>query len=121
MRCPHESQKVLALDLGANDYITKPFGMDELMARVRVALRSSAPAEELPVVETADFSIDLAKMQVRKGDTEVRFTATEWRLLELLARNPGELLTHNYVLEKVWAVSDMKTNYIRVYMVNIRR
>lgn len=117
-----ESQKVIALDLGANDYITKPFGMDELMARIRVALRSSDPTEESAVVETADFSIDLAKRRVTKGGVEVRFTATEWRLLELLVRNPGRLLTHHYVLEKVWTVNDVKKlNYIRVCMVNIRR
>jgi two-component system, OmpR family, KDP operon response regulator KdpE len=76
--------------------------MDELVARIRVALRSPGPAEESPVVETANFSIDLAKKQVRRGDVEVRVTATEWRLLELLVRNPGRLLTYHYVLERVW-------------------
>jgi two-component system, OmpR family, KDP operon response regulator KdpE len=117
-----ESQKVVALDLGANDYVTKPFGMDELMARIRVALRSSDPTEESAVVETADFSIDLAKRQVRTRGVEVRFTATEWRLLELLVRNPGRLLTHHYVLDRVWDVKDTKKlNYIRVCMVSIRR
>jgi len=116
-----ESQKVAALDLGANDYVTKPFGMDELMARVRVALRQPSARVPLPVVETPDFTIDLANKRVCRHGREVRLTATEWRLVELLAQNPGRLLTHRYLLEKVWGISDSKSNYIRVYMAAIRK
>ena len=116
-----ESQKVAALDLGANDYVTKPFGMDELMARVRVALRQPSALASLPVVETPDFTIDLANKRVCRNGREIRLTATEWRLVELLAQNPGRLLTHRYLLEKVWGISDSKSNYIRVYMAAIRK
>jgi two-component system KDP operon response regulator KdpE len=116
-----EAQKVAALDAGANDYVSKPFGMDELMARLRVALRSSVPAEEVPVIETADFTIDLAAKRVRRGDTDVRLTATEWQVVELLARNAGRLVTQRQLLEEVWGLSDVKTNYVRVFMVSIRR
>jgi len=116
-----ESQKVTALDLGANDYVTKPFGMDELMARVRVALRRPASTEALPIVQTPDFTIDLANQRVRRNGHDVRLTATEWRLVQLLALHPGRLLTHRYLLQKVWGISESKTNYIRVYMVNIRK
>jgi two-component system KDP operon response regulator KdpE len=116
-----EAQKVAALDAGANDYVSKPFGMDELMARLRVALRSAAPAEEAPLIETADFTIDLAAKRVRRGDTDVRLTATEWQVVELLARNAGRLVTQRQLLEEVWGLSDVKTNYVRVFMVSIRR
>jgi len=116
-----EAQKVVALDAGANDYVSKPFGMDELMARLRVALRTTTPAEEMPVVETADFTIDLASKRVRKGSADVRLTATEWQVVELLARNPGKLVTQRQLLEQVWGLSDVKTNYVRVFMVSIRK
>jgi len=116
-----EAQKVVALDAGANDYVSKPFGMDELMARLRVALRTTTPPEEMPVVETADFTIDLANKRVRKGSADVRLTATEWQVVELLARNPGKLVTQRQLLEQVWGLSDVKTNYVRVFMVSIRK
>jgi two-component system KDP operon response regulator KdpE len=117
-----ESQKVQALDAGANDYVSKPFGMDEFMARLRVALRAPAAAEETPVVETADFTIDLATKRVRRVDgTDVRLTATEWQVVGILARNPGKLVTQRQLLEEVWGLRDTKTNYLRVFMVAIRR
>ena len=116
-----EAQKVAALDAGANDYVSKPFGMDELMARLRVALRSTTPAEEMPVVETPDFTIDLAAKRVQRNGKDVRLTATEWQVVELLARNPGKLITQKQLLEQVWGLSDVKTNYVRVFMVAIRR
>ncbi len=116
-----EAQKVVALDAGANDYVSKPFGMDELMARLRVALRTTTPAEERPVVETPDFTIDLAARRVRKGDSDVRLTATEWQVVEILARNPGKLITQRQLLEDVWGLTDVKTNYVRVFMVAIRK
>ena len=116
-----EAQKVAALDAGANDYVTKPFGMDELMARVRVALRAASGAEENAVVETRDFTIDLAAKRVRRGERDVRLTATEWQVVEMLARNPGRLVTQHELLERIWGVRDVKTNYVRVLMVAIRR
>src|SRR5271166_5434366 len=116
-----ESQKVAALDAGANDYVGKPFGMDELMARVRVALRVPAALDEAPVVDTPDFSIDLAAKRVRRDGHEVRLTATEWQVVELLARNAGRLVTQRQLLEQVWGLRNTKTNYVRVFLVTIRR
>lgn len=116
-----EAQKVAALDAGANDYVTKPFGMDELLARLRVALRAPIGREEAPVVETPDFTIDLSMKRVYKNGHDVRLTATEWQVVELLARNPGKLLTQRYLLEQVWGLQDVKTNYVRVFMVAIRK
>jgi DNA-binding response OmpR family regulator len=116
-----EPQKVAALDAGANDYVTKPFGMDELMARLRVALRAPTGAEDAAVVDTADFSIDLAQKRIRRDGRDVRLTATEWHVVELLARNPGRLITQRQLLEQVWGVTDTKSNYVRVLMVAVRR
>jgi DNA-binding response OmpR family regulator len=115
-----EAQKVAALDAGANDYVTKPFGMDELMARLRVVLRSALP-ETAPTVETAAFTIDLAAKRVRKDGRDVRLTATEWQVVEIFARNPGRLITQSQLLREVWGITDTKTNYVRVLMVAIRR
>ncbi len=116
-----ESQKVAALDAGANDYVGKPFGMDELMARLRVALRVPATLEDAPVIETPDFTIDLAAKRVRRDGQEVRLTSTEWQVVELLTRNAGRLVTQRQLLEKVWGLRDTKTNYVRVFLVTIRR
>jgi two-component system KDP operon response regulator KdpE len=116
-----EAQKVAALDAGANDYVTKPFGMDELMARLRVALRAPIAADQSPTVDTPDFTIDLAAKRVRRDGQDVRLTATEWQVVELLARNPGRLITQRELLERVWGLRDTKTNYVRVFMVAIRR
>ncbi len=115
-----EKQKVAALDAGANDYVTKPFGIDELMARVRVALRVPV-GEEAPIVETTDFTIDLANKRVSRAGRDVRLTATEWQIVELLARNPGKLVTQRQMLEEVWGLEATKTNYVRVFMVAIRK
>jgi len=116
-----EAQKVAALDAGANDYVSKPFGMDELMARLRVALRAPDAADDVAVIETRDFTIDLAAKRVRSHDEDVRLTATEWQVVELLARNPGKLITQRQLLEQVWGLTDVNTNYVRVFMVAIRR
>lgn len=117
-----EAQKVAALDAGANDYVSKPFGMDEFMARLRVVLRTASPSEQHPRVDTADFSIDLAAKRVTRSDgVDVRLTATEWQVVELLARNPGKLVTQRQMLAEVWGLHDAKTNYLRVFMVAIRR
>ena len=116
-----ESQKVRALDAGANDYITKPFGMDEFMARLRVALRSPTPATD-PVIQTADFCIDLGRHVITRSDgAPVRLTATEWSIVEVLARNAGKLVTHKQFLEEVWNLRGNRTAYLRVFMVAVRR
>jgi two-component system KDP operon response regulator KdpE len=117
-----EQDKVVALDTGADDYVTKPFGMDELLARLRAALRRNAPAPETAVVETADFVIDLAAKQVTGPDGEVRLTPTEWGLVEVLVRNAGKLVSPRQLLQEVWGPQHgEETTYLRVHMAHIRR
>jgi two-component system KDP operon response regulator KdpE len=118
-------EKVAALDAGADDYVTKPFSMDELLARLRAAVRRT---EEVPLapgatlVETADFTIDLLAKKAVRGDRDVRLTPTEWHLLEILVTNPGRLITQKHLLQEVWGISQTnKTNYLRVYMAQLRR
>jgi two-component system KDP operon response regulator KdpE len=116
-----ERDKVAALDAGADDYVTKPFGMDELLARLRAALRRSAPAEEEAVVETADFTVDLAAKRVTTSKGEVRLTPTEWHVVEVLVRNAGKLVTQLQLLQEVWGPQyEKETNYLRVYLAQIR-
>ncbi|MFF4253462.1 response regulator [Streptomyces sp. NPDC001663] len=118
-------EKVAALDAGADDYITKPFSMDELMARLRAAVRRVAEtplAPETTRVETDDFTVDLLAKRVVRGQRDVRLTPTEWHLLEILITNPGRLITQKYLLQEVWGVSQSnKSNYLRVYMAQLRR
>src|SRR5262249_11060800 len=97
-----ERDKVAALDAGADDYVTKPFGMPELLARLRAALRRAAPVDGAPTVVTPDFAIDLAARRVRRGPDDVRLTPTEWHLVELLVRRPGTLVTQKHLLHEVW-------------------
>ena len=112
----------MALDAGADDYVTKPFGMDELLARLRAALRRSAPAPPNAVVRTADFAVDLAAKRVTGPEGEVRLTPTEWGLIEVLVRNPGKLVSQRQLLQDVWGPNyGEETNYLRVYMAHIRR
>ena len=118
-----QRDKVGALDAGADDYITKPFGMDELLARLRAALRRSAaaPADE-PVVVTAAFTVDLAAKRVSRDGVDVRLTPTEWHLLEILARAPGRLVTQRQLLTEVWGpTAERETQYLRVYLGTLRR
>ena len=118
-----EAEKVAALDAGADDYVTKPFGMGELLARVRAALRRSTPGEAEAIVETAHFRIDLAAKRVTdtSGD-DVRLTPTEWGIVEVLARHPGMLVSQRQLLREVWGPQyATETNYLRVYLAQIRR
>jgi two-component system KDP operon response regulator KdpE len=117
-----ESEKVAALDAGADDYVTKPFGMDELLARLRAALRRAAPAAEAPTVDTPDFTVDLAAKVVTRNGAEIRLTPTEWGIVELLVRNPGKLVSQRQLLKDVWGPQyETETNYLRVYMAQIRQ
>jgi len=117
-----EGDKVAALDAGADDYVTKPFGMDELLARLRAALRRTTPAEEEALVETEDFTIDLAAKKVRRDGEEVRLTPTEWNLVEVLVRNRGRLVAQTQLLQEVWGPQyHDETNYLRVFMAQVRR
>jgi two-component system KDP operon response regulator KdpE len=117
-----ERAKVRALDAGADDYVTKPFGMEELLARLRAAVRRTAPGASAATVTTEAFTVDLAARRVTAGQDEIRLTPTEWHLLEILVRNAGNLLTQRQLLQQVWGPSyGTETNYLRVYMANLRR
>ena len=118
-----QADKVAALDAGADDYVTKPFGMDELLARIRAALRrTAADAGSQVVVRTEAFTIDLAAKRVITAEGDVRLTPTEWSLLEILVRNPGKLISQKQLLRDVWGPGyESETNYLRVYMAQLRR
>ncbi|MEC3852885.1 response regulator [Paenarthrobacter ureafaciens] len=116
--------KVRALDAGADDYVTKPFGLDELLARLRVAGRRLAPdvGAHGPTVDVGDFEVDLANRKVLRNGAAVRLTPREWAILELLVRNPGKLITQQQMLAKVWGPGYAdETHYLRVYMGQLRR
>lgn len=119
-----EVEKVAALDSGADDYLTKPFGNLELMARLRVHLRKRRAEGEsaAAVLRFGDVSIDLALRQVTRGAEPVHLTPTEFRLLSVLVRSPGKVLTHSYLLHEVWGggYAD-RHHYLRIYMANLRR
>lgn len=119
-----ENDKISALDLGADDYLTKPFGTGELMARIRVALRHTTRSGEArvePVVEVGELRIDLDKRQVFSGTTEVHLTPNEYKLFAYLMKNAGKVLTHRQLLKEVWGQAyASQTHYLRVYMVQLR-
>jgi len=117
-----ESDKVAALDAGADDYVPKPFGMGELLARLRAALRRSAPGEAEALVETDSFTVDLAAKQVASADGEVvHLTPTEWHLLEVLVRNPGKLVSPRLLLHELWGPNyGDQTNSLRVHLAHLR-
>lgn len=118
------ADKVRALDAGADDYVTKPFGMDELLARLRAAVRRTARSLDTDdaVIETATFTIDLLAKKVRRAGVEVHLTPTEWGLLELLVRNRGKLIAQKMLLNEVWGAGyESNTHYLRVYLAQLRR
>jgi two-component system KDP operon response regulator KdpE len=117
------ADKVEALDAGADDYVTKPFGMDELLARLRAAIRRASPAPDEPVVTTGHFTVDLAAKRVRRAEgDDVSLTPTEWQLLEVLVRNQGRLVTQRQILQEVWGPAyETESNYLRVYVAQLRR
>src|SRR6202167_6853668 len=118
------SDKVEALDAGADDYVTKPFGMDEFLARLRAAVRRNAAASETdqPVIETDAFTVDLAAKKVTKDGAEVHLTPTEWGMLEVLVRNRGKLVGPEDLLKEGWGRRMApQTHYLRVFLAQLRR
>ncbi|MCL6453880.1 MAG: response regulator [Alicyclobacillus sp.] len=118
-----EAGKVHALDHGADDYITKPFGMSELMARIRVALRHAARQSDQPVLHIGPLTIDLARRIVEKNGVSVKLTPIEYELLKTLAKNAGRVLTHRQLLKQVWGEQNYETagHYLRVYVGHLRK
>ncbi|WP_327676971.1 response regulator [Kitasatospora sp. NBC_00458] len=117
-------EKVEALDAGADDYVTKPFGMDELLARMRAAVRRAEPVagEDDSLVVTDGFTVDLAAKKVNRDGADIRLTPTEWHLLEVLVRNAGRLVSQTQLLQEVWGPAyRTETNYLRVYLAQLRR
>ncbi|MBX3038386.1 MAG: response regulator [Anaerolineales bacterium] len=120
----NEKDKVSALDNGADDYLTKPFGIEELLARVRVSLRHSIQKQgtQSKIVKAGDLTIDLVWHIVKRGDEEIKLTGTEYKLLAYLASNHGRILTHQSILSHVWGEADADhTEYLRVYMRQLRK
>lgn len=117
-----EFDKISALDAGADDYVSKPFGMGELLARLRAALRRRLPDEEEPVLVMPDLTVDLVARRAITGRGEVKLTPTEWHVVEVLVRNAGRLVTSRELLQQVWGSQyGDETNYLRVHMAHIRR
>jgi two-component system KDP operon response regulator KdpE len=116
-----EREKIAALDAGADDYVTKPFGVDELLARLRAVLRRSAPTSE-PVIEVGDLTIDVANRAVTRGGERLRLSPHEFDLLRVLAQNRGKLLTHRMLLREVWGPAyQAEAHYLHVYVSHLRR
>lgn len=117
----HDEEKVAALDSGADDYITKPFSTTELLARLRVALRHSQPREEVAVFRSGDLEVDLIARSVRVKGREVKLTATEYSLLQLLVKHAGKVLTQRQIMREVWGPNYLEqTHYLRVYIKHLR-
>lgn len=117
-----EPQKVTALDLGVDDYVTKPFGTAELLARIRVALRHAAGQPAEAVVQIRDLRIDFERRLVRRGDEDIHLTPTEYEVLKYLAQHPGKVVTHRMLLQRVWGPEHAdETQYLHVFMSQLRR
>ena len=119
-----DAQKIMALDAGADDYVTKPFSMGELLARLRAALRRAKPEREsTPIIETPHFRIDLATKRATNAEgAEIKLTPTQWHLVEILVRNPDRLVSQRQLLEEVWGESYVtQTNYLRQFMAQVRQ
>lgn len=117
-----EEDIINALDHGANDYLVKPFRTGELVARIRSALRKSAADENNPVMEAGDLTIDFSARIIKKNNTVIKLTATEYTLLALFAKNEGKVLTHQYVLNQVWGPSyKNESQYLRVFVAQLRK
>ncbi len=120
-----EQDKIAALDLGADDYLTKPFGVGELLARLRVALRHAAlppGGPDDPVFEAGDVRVDLIRRRVARAGQEVHLTPTEYKVLSTLIRNAGKVVTHRQLLQEVWGANHVgQTHYLRVYLAQLRR
>ncbi|MBB2941346.1 two-component system KDP operon response regulator KdpE [Actinoplanes lutulentus] len=113
------TDKVAALDAGADDYVTKPFGVDELLARIRAVTRRIQPSDSSPIVKIGSYTVDLSERSI---SPDVRLTPTEWQLLEHLIRHPGKLITQRELLHDVWGPQyQTETNYLRQYMARLRR
>ncbi len=117
-----EGEKINALDSGADDYLTKPFSTGELMARIRVALRRRGTADEASEFRFGDIKVDFANRQVYRWEQEIHLTAIEYRLLTVLIRNAGKVLTHRQLLKEVWGPSHVEdSHYLRTYMAHLRQ
>jgi two-component system KDP operon response regulator KdpE len=116
-----EEDKIAALDNGADDYVTKPFGAGELLARLRVAHRHALPAAESPLFRCGDLAVDLTARVVKRKGQEVKLTATEYSLLRLFVQHAGKVLTHRHILKEVWGPNYVEqTHYLRVYIAHLR-
>jgi two-component system KDP operon response regulator KdpE len=117
-----ETDKISALDAGADDYLTKPFGVGELMARIRVVMRRILPAGEDPIYRAGELSMDVARHQVTLADKDITLTPTEFDLLRILIQNPGKVITHRHLINKVWgAAYEDEARLLRVNISNLRR
>jgi two-component system, OmpR family, KDP operon response regulator KdpE len=117
-----EQDKVKALDLGADDYLTKPFSVSELMARIRVALRHQADLKDEPIVNLGDLYIDLARRIVKVAGAEVHLTPTEYDLLKILVSHPGKVVTHRHLITGIWGAYDQEhSQYLRIYISQLRK
>lgn len=118
----HDQDKVNALDVGADDYLTKPFSMTELLARIRVALRHQGNLKDEPTIQSADLSIDLARRHVELGGTEIHLTPTEYDLLRILVSHAGKVVTHGFLLTNIWGNTGQEcAQYLRIYISQLRK
>jgi len=117
-----ENDKITALDFGANDYVTKPFGMGELLARIRAAMRHTVGVEEQPVLQFDDLTLDLVHRRISRDNNEIKLTLTEYEIVKYLAINAGKVITHKALLHTVWGTAyEKEVQYLRVYIGQIRR